>query len=94
MGTSLIDWDEKRGSLIMRLRRIEGQVRGLQRMLEEEQDCEKVAHQMAAARRALDKAFFDMMACAVTQEIGRHQPLTDDVESGVEEISRILAKYA
>lgn len=90
----MFDWEEKRGSLILRLKRIEGQMRGLQRMLEEEQDCEKVAHQMSATRRALDKAFFDMMACAVTREISRHQELTPDVEDGVEEISRILAKYA
>ena len=38
-----------------RLRRIEGQVRGLQRLVEEETDCEKFLTQLSAARAALDK---------------------------------------
>ncbi len=36
-------------ALVARLRRVEGQVRGLQRMLEEGQDCAEVAQQLAAA---------------------------------------------
>ncbi len=39
-----------------RLRRIEGQIRGLQRMIEEGQDCEAILTQLMAARAALDKA--------------------------------------
>ncbi len=42
--------------ILMRLRRIEGQVRGLQRMVEEGQDCEAILTQLMAARAALDKA--------------------------------------
>jgi DNA-binding FrmR family transcriptional regulator len=38
-----------------RLKRIEGQVRGLQRMIEEERDCEAVLTQLMAARAALDR---------------------------------------
>jgi DNA-binding FrmR family transcriptional regulator len=42
------------GPTIMRLRRIEGQIRGLQRMLEEGRDCSAVLTQLMAARAALD----------------------------------------
>jgi DNA-binding FrmR family transcriptional regulator len=38
-----------------RLRRVEGQIRGLQRMINEGQDCEAVITQLLAARAALDK---------------------------------------
>jgi DNA-binding FrmR family transcriptional regulator len=38
-----------------RLRRVEGQIRGLQRMIEEERECEAVITQLMAARAALDK---------------------------------------
>ena len=41
--------------LIRRLRRIEGQVRGLQRMVEEEKGCEEILTQLAAVRAALDR---------------------------------------
>ncbi|HCF50240.1 MAG TPA: transcriptional regulator [Syntrophomonas sp.] len=41
--------------LLTRLRRIEGQVRGLQRMIEEETECGQILNQVAAVRSALNK---------------------------------------
>lgn len=41
--------------LITRLRRIEGQVRGLQRMLEEGRECEDVLTQIMAVRSSIDQ---------------------------------------
>ena len=38
-----------------RLKRIEGQIRGLQRMVNEERDCEAILTQLMAARAALDR---------------------------------------
>ena len=40
--------------LVIRLRRVEGQVRGIQRMVTEGAPCSEVLTQLAAARRALD----------------------------------------
>lgn len=42
--------------LIVRLRRVEGQVRGIQRMLTDGAPCSDVLTQLAAARAALDAA--------------------------------------
>lgn len=39
-----------------RLRRIEGQIRGVLRMLEEKQDCKDVVTQLSASRAAIDRA--------------------------------------
>lgn len=38
-----------------RLKRVEGQVRGLQRMVDEQRDCEAILTQLMAARAALDQ---------------------------------------
>ena len=38
-----------------RLKRIEGQIRGLQRMIDEQRDCEAILTQLMAARAALDQ---------------------------------------
>jgi DNA-binding FrmR family transcriptional regulator len=38
-----------------RLKRVEGQVRGLQRMVGEQRDCEAILTQLMAARSALDQ---------------------------------------
>ena len=40
--------------LVKRLKRIEGQVRGIQRMIEEGRDCESILMQLAAIRKAVD----------------------------------------
>ena len=54
--TTLHDPERKR-ALMMRLKRVEGQLRGIQRLIETDSDCEQVAQQMAAARKALDNLF-------------------------------------
>lgn len=41
--------------LLSRLRRVEGQIRGIQRIVEEERDCEAIVTQIMAARAAMDK---------------------------------------
>jgi len=48
--------DELKRSLSSRLARIEGQVRGVRRMIEEDAYCDDVMAQIAAARGALAKA--------------------------------------
>ncbi len=42
--------------LIQRLRRIEGQVRGVQSMVEQERDCQEILQQLAAIRSAAQGA--------------------------------------
>ncbi len=46
---------EKR-KVISRLKRIEGQVRGVQRMIEEEADCSEILNQIAAIKSAVHQA--------------------------------------
>ena len=58
---------ERKRALMMRLKRVEGQLRGIQRLIETDSDCEQVAQQMAAARKALDKTFFSMVGCVIAQ---------------------------
>jgi DNA-binding FrmR family transcriptional regulator len=64
--TTLQDPERKR-ALMLRLRRVEGQLRGIQNLIETDADCEKVAQQLAAARKALDKTFFTMVGCVIAQ---------------------------
>jgi DNA-binding FrmR family transcriptional regulator len=58
---------ERKRALVLRLKRVEGQLRGIQKLLESDADCEKVAQQLAAARKALDKTFFTMVGCVIAQ---------------------------
>ena len=54
--------DEKHRSQLGRLRKIEGQVRGVQRMIEDDRYCMDVLTQMRAIRRALAKVEEQVLA--------------------------------
>lgn len=82
---------EHQRDVINRLKRIEGQVRGLIDMVENGRSCEDVAQQMSAARKAMDKAFYRMMACSVMEAVTDSE---GDTLREVERSARILEKYA
>jgi DNA-binding FrmR family transcriptional regulator len=53
--------EQPRDALVRRLRRIEGQVRGLARMLEEDRYCIDILHQIQAVKAALKKAETELL---------------------------------
>jgi len=59
---------EAKVAMDARLARIEGQVRAVRRMIDEDETCESIAQQLAAARKALDRAFYEMVSCMIRQE--------------------------
>ena len=85
--------DQKtRTDLLHRLKRAEGQLRGIQRMIEEGDNCLTIASQMSAVRKALDSAYVRMTVCFMQQalqarlapEASRQADLTavlDDVQT-------------
>jgi DNA-binding FrmR family transcriptional regulator len=58
--------DETVSDLLRRLRRVEGQVRGIQTMLTEERECADVVTQIAAAAKALEQVGFKLVASGLT----------------------------
>jgi DNA-binding FrmR family transcriptional regulator len=71
------------GDVVKRLRRAEGQIRGVIAMLEDGRDCADVVTQLAAVSRALDRAGFKIIAsglqqCVAAQADGQDQ--TVDLE--------------
>ena len=88
---SKLDNIDKKRALILRLKRVEGQLRGIQSLIEAEADCEKIAQQLAASRKALDKSFFAMVGCLLEQEeLGKFKT---SAKRG-EYISQLLSRFA
>lgn len=79
---------ESRTDLLNRLKRAEGQLRGIQRMIEEGQDCMDIATQMAAVRKALDSTYVRMTVCFVQQEL-RARLVTEPAQD--EQVEALLA---
>ncbi len=61
--------EASRTDLLNRLRRAEGQLRGIQRMVDEGEDCMQIAQQLSAVRKALDSAYVRMTVCFMEQEL-------------------------
>ncbi len=57
--------------VINRIRRAQGQLGGVLRMLEEGRDCEDVVTQLAAVSRALDRAGFAIVASGLQECMNR-----------------------
>lgn len=58
-----------RTDVLNRLRRAEGQIRGIQRMVEEGESCLKIGQQFSAVRKALDSTYLRMTVCFMEQEL-------------------------
>ena len=89
----VIQNERHKKDLVRRLKRVEGQLRGIQAMVEEGADCERVTQQLSAARRALDKAFFQVLACALQaapQEPGARKSGSGD---RIAQAAELLARY-
>ena len=59
--------------VINRIKRAQGQLAGVVRLLEEGQDCEKIVTQLAAVSKALDKAGFAIVASGLQQCLASDQ---------------------
>ena len=62
---------------VARLRRAEGQLGGVIRMLEDGRDCKDIVTQLAAVSRALDKAGFSVVASGLRQCLAQEEPELD-----------------
>lgn len=86
--------EHSRSDLLNRLKRAEGQLRGIQRMIEEGQPCLDIAGQMAAVRKALDAAYVRMTVCFMEQELSTRlgADSADRVAAVLDDVQALLGK--
>ena len=58
---------EELGAVVNRLRRAEGQIGGVLRMIEQGRDCKDIVTQLVAVNHALDRAGFAIIATSLKQ---------------------------
>jgi DNA-binding FrmR family transcriptional regulator len=89
---TIYTYEAKRQELIRRLRKIEGQVKGIARMIEEGQYCLDILIQVAATRAALHKVGMMVLEGHV------HGCVTRAVSEGagdevIDELMKVIEKY-
>ncbi len=80
-------------AVLKRLRRIEGQVRGVERMVEEDRYCIDVVTQVTAIQAALDKVALELLTdhashCVIGAEPGEQAERTDELMATVKRLLR------
>lgn len=75
-----------------RLKRIEGQARGVLNMMEEGKHCKDVVSQLSAIRNAADKAIAYIVAVNLEKCILEQQELGQDTSQVVKEAIELLVK--
>jgi DNA-binding FrmR family transcriptional regulator len=87
-------YSAERAKLNNRLRRIEGQVRGVEKMVDEDRYCIDIITQISAIQAALDKVALELLAdhtrhCVVEGRAeGDSEELTDEIMSSVARLMR------
>ncbi len=78
--------------MIKRLRRIEGQVKGIQKMIEEDKSCMDILTQVAAIRAAINRVGGLILENHSKTCIER-AVLSEDREKAMEELSRTMQSF-
>jgi DNA-binding FrmR family transcriptional regulator len=82
---------ETMASVIRRLKRAQGQLGGVIKMIEDGRDCADVVTQLAAASRALDRAGFKIIATGLTQCAASGD---DSADADREQLERLFLSLA
>jgi DNA-binding FrmR family transcriptional regulator len=75
-----------------RLKRMEGQVRGILRMMDEDKHCKDVVSQLSAVRNAADKAIATIVASNLERCVIEEQASGGDTKKMVQEAIELLVK--
>jgi CsoR family transcriptional regulator, copper-sensing transcriptional repressor len=76
-------------ALLRRLRKIEGQVRGIERMVEEERYCVEILDQIAAARTALERVGLLLLENHARHCVASGAADVDELMAAVERFSKV-----
>lgn len=84
--------DEEKQAIINRLRRIEGQVRGIERMVDNDRYCMDILIQVSAINAALKKVGFSIAERHLKHCV-RDAIDTGDGESAIEELLDVMGQF-
>lgn len=87
---------QQKKDLLNRLARVEGQLRGIQKLValaDAPSDCDAVAQQMAAARKALDRSFIQLLTASIVTHTGNAADI-DEAKQSAAHLAALFDKFA
>lgn len=86
--------EEMQKDILNRLKRIEGQVRGVQKMIDENRTCGEVVIQLAAIKAAINSTGFTVLACHIANCMKESMENGKDPGEALSEFMSILKKFS
>ena len=81
---------EQKKRVINRLRRIEGQIRGIVQMIEDEDGVREIIQQLSAVRSALGQAINEEILCAIEKATTKGEAIADKDMEEIREFLKIM----
>lgn len=88
----MLDKEKLSRELKNRLSRIEGQVRGVQKLVDNQANCDEVLIQLAAIKAAVEQVGMKVLGCYMADAINRQVVSGEDATSSIEEAIKLLGK--
>ncbi|WP_018247945.1 metal-sensitive transcriptional regulator [Orenia marismortui] len=88
----MVSYRSEKDQLINRLKRVEGQVRGLQRMIDDEKYCVDVLTQIAAVKGALNKVGMNILE-KHTHGCVKHAVSNEEGDKIIKELMDVIFKF-
>ncbi len=92
MAENLFELEDIIPELMRRLKRIEGQARGIQGMLADGRDCEEIVTQVAALKAAVEQVGVAMVACLLENSLRHSLHTGADTSAAVARAKKLLSK--
>ncbi|MHB8156410.1 MAG: metal-sensitive transcriptional regulator [Desulfocucumaceae bacterium] len=83
-----------KGELLNRLKKIEGQVRGVHKMIQEERNCGDIVIQLAAIKAAVNRVGTTVLTCHLADQIETALREERDVKESLEEFMSVFKKFS
>ena len=84
--------EQKNKKIMNRLRRAEGQIRGVQKMLDENKECRDIVTQLSAIRSSIDKAIGVIVAENLVYCLDNQELTQTEKDARVQEAVNLLVK--
>jgi DNA-binding FrmR family transcriptional regulator len=83
----------EKAKLLARVRRIRGQVDGVERLLEEEKDCNLILQTIASCRGAMDGLMAEVLEGHIRSHIADHNSRNRDRDAAIELLIDVIKAY-
>lgn len=85
---------ELQNELLLRLKKIEGQVRGVHKMIQEQRNCGEIVIQLAAIKSAINRVGMSVLGCHLAEKIEEGMAEGKGLKESMEEFMNILKKFS